>query len=204
MHRTGVSRLLLVALPLLAGCASEAPTGADGALPKAQVTNVLTALSTVMSRALTLAMVPSRTVVPTGFGLPIAAPATEVINQSAPCDAGGTVKVTGSMEGTPSNSTVTTTVIMQECSAADGTGGRWTFTSTPSITYKATLTSTSSAYSIVGSQKGSFRYTAGAQKGTCNIDITFSSRMSLTGTGGGSGTFAGSVCGQQVNQTLTY
>lgn len=135
---------------------------------------------------------------------------TYTINETADCPAGGTAGLSGTMNFSSTNNNQNFTYdisMVQTYNSCRGQaqGGVWTFNGNPNITttYSASLGGSGQTYTLTGTQRGGFRFTSPGNKGgSCNIDVTITINYSQTGSY--SGRYAGSVCGQSVDQTYSY
>lgn len=158
-----------------------------------------------------------------GFGAaaPMGAPAntdakvTISIDDSGPCEGGGTVALAGSMTveandaGTSGTLTFNYTVAPAGCEVTTTGGQVFTLTGDPNI--KATGDFTFSGTDTGGAFEGSLNYdgkfaweSSDGRSGACGVNLKAEYNFSFSGTGSsGSATLTGSVCGVTVNRTIS-
>jgi hypothetical protein len=146
------------------------------------------------------------------------APATNVtitLNDSSPCDGGGTVTINGTMSvsandaGTSGTMSFNYTVAPSGCQVTTSGGKTFTITGDPNMKADGDFTftegETSSSFEGSLNYNGKFSWTSSdGRAGSCGVDLTSNYNFSF-GTSGSSGsaTLSGSVCGVSVNRTVT-
>ena len=146
----------------------------------------------------------------TGFsglsGLQVDGPAlvpitiNESLNNTAPCDLGGSVSIQGAMSGSVESDTFTGTIDMnftevhQACSLSDPVSGLlFTIDGSPNVTFTMEmrfLSDFNQSYS--GAFSGNLRWATAGRVGACSVQIQFSGSTASPG----SDSLSGTVCGQ--------
>jgi hypothetical protein len=144
---------------------------------------------------------------PAGLSLSMAGvPIDETINESHPCNGGGTVQVTGSVEGELDDETFEGAVdfdLEQSINSCVVVGETVTFTvsSEPDIGMTGTLEISETSFSLSFDIGGGLAFTTDDDRsGTCAIDMS----LAVTATTDGenttvTATVSGEVCGRNVN-----
>lgn len=128
--------------------------------------------------------------------------------QTEPCPEGGTTAYSGSYTYTSNAQGVTNfhyslTQSYTNCRAASSNGTIWTFNGNPNITVTLDYTiSQAGAYNFTLREVGGFGWSGASKSSSCQIDVTLTGSISQSSTY--TYTYAGSVCGQTVNETYTY
>lgn len=140
---------------------------------------------------------------------------TITLDDTAPCEGGGTVTLKGSMTADFNQTTgagtfeFNYTVAPSGCEVATSGGKVFTITGDPNI--KATgdfswsETSTGSSFEGSLTYEGKFKWeSSDGRAGACGVDLKANYDFNISGTGSsGSATLSGSVCGVTVNRTVS-
>jgi hypothetical protein len=157
------------------------------------------------------------------FAAPAGAPgaaATNVtisLNNSAPCDGGGTVAFNGSMTANVNQAATSGTfgfnytVVPTACQITTSNSKTFTLTGDPNLKAQGdfTFTAGSSTETFQGSlsYNGKFDWTSSdARAGVCGVDLAANYDFSFSTTGGaptGTATLSGTVCGVTVNRSVS-
>lgn len=139
---------------------------------------------------------------------------TVTLNDTAPCEGGGTValagKLTGDFNQTTGAGTITYdyTVAPAACKVTTTGGKVFTLTGEPNL--KATGDFNWSSTSLKGSLSydGKFQWeSADSRSGSCGVNLSAKYEMTInsnTGATSGSATISGEVCGITVNRTVQF
>lgn len=156
-----------------------------------------------------------------GFGAQGAAPmgapgetaarVTVTLNESAPCDGGGTVGVNGSMTADVNQTTGAGTfefnyaIAPSGCQVTTSGGKTFTLTGDPNITVQGNFNWTETHAEGSLTYDGKFKWTSSdGRSGACGVNLEASYEFNWGTTGSsGSASLSGSVCGVTVNRTVS-
>lgn len=182
---------------LTAGCGDD--EGGDPTAPESDLTQAeaLEIFGEVMGAVFSVGLG-----APAPVGTPLAQQ-TITINESAPCEGGGTIDLTGTFDydvdqagnGTYGYNLVQTP---NNCGVATSSGASYTVNGNPNIQMNGSYTIASGA--PVGAFgmtfTGGMSWVGGGESGSCTIDLTYSFNWTA-----GSGTVQGTMCGYSLNTT---
>jgi hypothetical protein len=180
-------------IALLAACGGD-PTGTNSG---DQLTNEeIQALFNVMGQAFSGIGVAS----PEMAGGAAAVPVNESIDVSVPCASGGTIDVSGSLNGSIDETTFDSDLSMDVKWVFHGclvttAANTLTVDGDPEINFDAHIVFTQTDMSMDGSEVGGLKFTTSDDRaGSCALDIDFSTTINF-GDNSYSNTLSGSVCG---------
>ena len=212
MNRTFQFSSLVAGVALLAAaCGDSLPTGVNsGHQPTAQEVDVLVSALFGDLEDLSEAFAASRQPtlqLPAGLSLSMAGvPIDETINETAPCGGGGTIGVTGSIEGELDDETFEGSVDFDLTESINGcvvVGETVTFTvdSEPDIGIVGSLEITETTFSLSFEIGGGLAFiTDDEREGTCAIEMSLSITATTSGDSqSATATVSGSVCGRSIN-----
>jgi len=156
-----------------------------------------------------------------GFGAQGAAPqgapgeaaarVTITLNDTAPCDGGGTVAVAGTMTADVNQTTGAGTfefnysVAPSACQVTTSGGKTFTLTGDPNIQVQGNFNWSETSADGSLTYDGKFKWTSSdGRSGACgvNLEATYDFNFGTTGSSG-TATLSGSVCGVTVNRTIS-
>lgn len=173
------------------GDKDDEATGPTGNLSKAEVEDAFSALAAVGLFDFGF----GSDQMPTAVGLSAQTGSTTItLDETEPCPAGGTLRVTGSISVNSSTGQATADIRQTHaaCKATSETGRVWTFNGNPNLR----LQMNSSTTGFTGSMTGGFTYSSNGASGSCTANITFNANAQ------GIGSVSGTMCGQSVSESF--
>jgi hypothetical protein len=212
MHRSSRLPTAFAALALLTAACGDGPTATSGdPLTEAEVMEIAQDVFNGVGEMFSGNIGPQRSaVLPAGLHLSIMAPVpfNVTVNESGPCEGGGTASVSGSIEGSFDDQTGAGDVgfdVTQDAENCVITGATHSYTVSgdPDLHLTGSFetdggTTFSGSFSLVGGL--SFEVNDG-RTGTCGVDVTVT--VSATGTSF-SGTVSGTMCGVTLNNEVSF
>ncbi len=136
---------------------------------------------------------------------------TITINETAPCEAGGTAAVSGSMtvdynEQTGAGTmTLSFTMAPSNCGVRTESGKLFTLSGDPNLKLNGQFTFTQTSFGGSTTYEGGFRWRSDdGRAGSCRVDMQANYDFNVTETSmSGTATVSGQVCGHRVNRTIT-
>jgi hypothetical protein len=139
---------------------------------------------------------------------------TITLNDTAPCEGGGTVALNGSMtanvdqSGNSGTFGFNYTVAPSGCQITTGGGKTFTINGDPNLKAQGdfTFSSGTNSETFQGSlsYNGKFKWTSSdGRAGACGVDLTANYNFTFATTATGTATMSGTVCGVTVNRSVS-
>jgi hypothetical protein len=131
------------------------------------------------------------------------------VSFTAPCPLGGTVAATAALEGVVDaeteewDVTLDVTETHQACVVSDADSGQtFTIDGAPDLNVAFDLEYTPDDFTVTGAYGGAVGWQTEGRSGTCTVDLGFDASGD-PGTGAGTASLTGTVCGVTISHTIT-